>query len=101
MPMKVTLPLQQTSSQQAARANASAASWHRLSSKVKIVTLTLFTVAILFLFLSPFAFMVFTSLKTQDQISIIGAPVWPARPASAEINGEEEELYTVPMNTCV
>jgi multiple sugar transport system permease protein len=98
--MKVTLPLQRESSR-TAPTRSKAVSWYNISSKVKIVTATLFTIAILFLFLSPFAFMVFTSLKTQDQISIIGAPVWPARPASAEINGEEQELYTVPMNTCV
>ena len=55
---------------------------------------------ILFLFLSPFLFMVSTALKTPEQISVMGAPLWPAQPATAEYNGEEVELYTVPMNTC-
>ncbi|MCI0395667.1 MAG: carbohydrate ABC transporter permease [Chloroflexi bacterium] len=74
--------------------------WHTLTLKAKILTVTIITLAILFLFLSPFAFMVFTSLKTQDQISIIGAPVWPARPGVYDYNGEQVEIFTVPMNTC-
>ena len=67
---------------------------------VSIITVTAFTVAVLFLFLSPFAFMVFTSLKTQDQISIVGAPIWPAQPSKYEYNGKEVEIFTVPMSTC-
>ncbi|HRQ41628.1 MAG TPA: carbohydrate ABC transporter permease [Chloroflexota bacterium] len=44
--------------------------------------------------------MVFTSLKTQEQISVIGGPIWPAKPAVHEYNGAQVEMYTVPMNTC-
>ncbi len=62
---------------------------------------TLITLALLFIFLSPFAFMVFTSLKSQSQITSVGSPIWPAESASFEFNGEELEQYTVPMNTCV
>jgi multiple sugar transport system permease protein len=65
-----------------------------------ILTVTGFTLAILFLFLSPFVFMIFTSLKTQDQISIVGAPVWPAQPAKYEYNDKEIEIFTVEMATC-
>lgn len=72
----------------------------RFKEMTKTITVTVFTLAILFLFLSPFAFMVFTSLKTQDQISIVGAPIWPARPAYYDYNGEQVEIFTVPMNTC-
>jgi multiple sugar transport system permease protein len=71
-----------------------------LRKDANIVAVTGFTLAILFIFLSPFAFMVFTSLKTQDQISIVGAPIWPARPTLYEYNGQELEVFTVPMNTC-
>ncbi len=67
---------------------------------VSTVTVTTFTLAILFIFLSPFAFMVFTSLKTQDQISIVGAPIWPAQPSFYEYNGKEVEVFNVPMSTC-
>lgn len=77
-----------------------ATSWHTLRQTGKVFTITILTLAILFLFLSPFAFMVFTSLKTQDQISIIGAPIWPARPALYEYNGKAVEIFDVPLNTC-
>jgi multiple sugar transport system permease protein len=75
-------------------------SWHRFRVGSRVVLVTSLAAAILFIFLSPFAYMVFTSLKTQDQISIIGAPVWPAKPALYEYNGEEIEIFTVPMNAC-
>lgn len=61
---------------------------------------TLLTLAILFIFLSPFAFMVFTSLKTQGQISILGAPVWPAAPTTFDYKGKAVEMFTVPMGKC-
>ncbi|MBX3057228.1 MAG: carbohydrate ABC transporter permease [Anaerolineae bacterium] len=67
----------------------------------KSFSITGTTALLLFLFLSPFAFMVFTSLKTQEQISVIGGPIWPARPAVYEYDGKQVEMYTVPMNTCV
>lgn len=61
---------------------------------------TSLVVAILALFLMPFLFMVLTSLKTPEQISIIGGPIWPAAPASMEYNGKNLEIYTVPLATC-
>jgi multiple sugar transport system permease protein len=67
----------------------------------KTFAVTGFTAAMLFLFLSPFAYMVFTSLKTQGQISELGAPIWPAKAAVYEYNDEELDGYIVPMNACV
>ena len=64
------------------------------------VFVTLLTLAVLFIFLSPFAFMIFTSLKTQGQISIVGAPIWPAAPTTYEYKGEAVEVFTVPMAQC-
>ena len=61
---------------------------------------TTFALAILVIFLAPFAFMVFTSLKTQDQISIVGAPIWPARPSVFDYNGKSVEVFTVPVSQC-
>lgn len=61
---------------------------------------TTLAVAVLIIFLAPFAFMVFTSLKTQDQISIVGAPVWPAKPSTYEYNGKQVEVFTVPLAQC-
>ena len=64
------------------------------------VFVTLLTLAVLFIFLSPFAFMIFTSLKTQGQISIVGAPIWPAAPTTYQYKGKDVEVFTVPMAQC-
>jgi multiple sugar transport system permease protein len=64
------------------------------------VFVTVITLAILAIFLAPFLFMMFTSLKTQDQISIVGAPIWPAQPATFEYKGKKVEVFKVPANTC-
>lgn len=61
---------------------------------------TIFAAAILGIFLIPFVFMIFTSLKTQGQISEIGAPIWPAAQPKYEYNGKELDVFIVPLNTC-
>lgn len=61
---------------------------------------TTLALALLVIFLAPFAFMIFTSLKTQDQITIVGAPIWPARPSVFEYNDKQIETFTVPVGTC-
>ncbi|HSG42689.1 MAG TPA: carbohydrate ABC transporter permease, partial [Anaerolineales bacterium] len=62
--------------------------------------ITLIVAAVLVVFLSPFAFMAFTSLKTQGQISILGAPVWPAAQPKITYNDQEVEVFTVPLAQC-
>ena len=71
-----------------------------LQKNAKVVFITLLAAALLFIFLSPFAFMIFTSLKTQEQITSIGSPIWPGQAATYEYNGQELEGFTVPMNAC-
>ncbi|HEY9526234.1 MAG TPA: carbohydrate ABC transporter permease, partial [Anaerolineales bacterium] len=61
---------------------------------------TALTVAILVIFLAPFLFMIFTSLKTQGQISQLGAPIWPAKAPTYEYNGKAVEMFKVPMSKC-
>ncbi len=61
---------------------------------------TALTVAILVIFLAPFLFMIFTSLKTQGQISQLGAPIWPAKPPTYDYNGKAVEMFKVPMAKC-
>jgi multiple sugar transport system permease protein len=61
---------------------------------------TLLAIAVHIIFLSPFAFMIITSLKTQDQISIVGAPIWPAQPAFYDYNGKKVEVFSVPLGKC-
>jgi len=61
---------------------------------------TLLSLALLVVFLSPFAFMVFTSLKTREQISVVGAPIWPAAQPKYTYEGKEVDVFTVPLNQC-
>src|SRR5215210_2376079 len=78
--------------------NKSAA--HRLRTGLNVAFVTTLAIALLVIFLAPFLFMIFTSLKTQGQISQLGAPIWPAKPTSFEYNGEDLDMYKVPMGTC-
>src|SRR5919108_2065396 len=73
---------------------------HQLRKGLNITFVTALTIAILVIFLAPFLFMIFTSLKTQGQISQIGAPIWPARPPTFEYNGKAVEMFSVPMSKC-
>jgi multiple sugar transport system permease protein len=72
----------------------------QIKNGINATFVTALTIAILTIFLAPFAFMIFTSLKTQDQISIVGAPVWPARPPTYEYNGKQVEVFQVPLAKC-
>jgi multiple sugar transport system permease protein len=71
-----------------------------LRKNIKTVLVTGFTILLLVIFLSPFAFMVSTALKTQAQRTILGGPIWPAAPVSVEYNGAKLDMYKVPANTC-
>ena len=59
--------------------------------------LTSFTVILLALFLSPLLRTLTLSLKSSEQITTIGAPIWPADPATFEWEGEEYDVYLVPI----
>ncbi|MCC7117978.1 MAG: carbohydrate ABC transporter permease [Anaerolineales bacterium] len=71
-----------------------------IKNGVSALTVTAFVFGILAVFLSPFAFMVFTSLKPKEQISIVGSPIWPAAQPKYEHNGEQLDVFTVPLNKC-
>src|SRR5215217_8820076 len=73
---------------------------HRIRTGANITFVTGLTIAILVIFLAPFLFMIFTSLKTQGQISQLGAPIWPAKPTTFEYNGKAVQVYRVPMAKC-
>ncbi len=64
-------------------------------TRATMITVVMLLLALLFLL--PFFNMVFTSLKTTGQMMQPGAPAWPAMPGVFEYNGEELELYQVPM----
>ena len=59
--------------------------------------ITTFTVILLALFLSPLLRTVSLSLKSADQITKIGAPIWPADPGTFEYEGETLDVYLVPL----
>lgn len=61
------------------------------------IGLTLITLLLAFLFLLPFFNMVLTSLSTPTQMMQPGAPIYPAASAMFEYNGEELEIFEVPM----
>jgi multiple sugar transport system permease protein len=73
---------------------------HRIRTGANITFVTGLTIAILVIFLAPFLFMIFTSLKTQGQIAQLGAPIWPAKPPTYEYNGKLVDMFKVPMSTC-
>lgn len=79
------------------RAKSSGVSLHSVRKGFNATVVTVFGLAVLGLYLSPFLFMAFTSLKTQAQITIQGAPIWPAAPAQYDYNGKILDIYTVPL----
>ena len=59
--------------------------------------LTSFTVILLALFLSPLLRTLSLSLKSAEQITSIGAPIWPADPGTFDFDGRTYDVYLVPM----
>ncbi len=73
---------------------------HRVTKGVNVTFITVLTAAVLAIYLAPFLFMVFTSLKTQVQISQLGSPIWPGKPATYDYKGATIDVYKVPISTC-
>ena len=67
-------------------------------SPLRSFILTFFVVALVAAFLSPMVRALTLSLKTSDQISQPNSPVWPADPATFTYQGEDYELFKVPIN---
>src|SRR5689334_3715999 len=72
----------------------------RLTKGLNITFVTALTTAILAIYLAPFLFMVFTSLKTAVQIAQLGSPIWPAKPETYSYKGATIDVYKVPFATC-
>ncbi len=58
---------------------------------------TSITTLLLFAFLLPLAYMVVTSLKSEEMVANIGGPILPKSPATFEYEGQELDMYTVPL----
>lgn len=56
-----------------------------------------FTGFLLFIFLLPLGYMLVTSLKSEQMITNLQAPILPKSPATFEHEGQEFDMYTVPM----
>jgi multiple sugar transport system permease protein len=61
------------------------------------MALTGLALAVLFLFLIPMFYGIVTSLKTDNQLSTIDAPWWPAAEGIFNYEGKDYEIYSVPM----
>ena len=72
----------------------------KLLTGINSTFITALAVGLLGVFLSPFAFMIFTSLKTREQISVVGAPIWPAAQPKFTYNGDQVDVFTVPVAKC-
>jgi len=59
--------------------------------------LLMFALIIIGAYLLPLLYMVTTAFQQPGQSTTPGAPVWPATPQTAEYQGEQLPLYTVPM----
>ena len=70
-----------------------------LKENLKRLGVTSLTVAILVLFLSPFLQMIYTGLSTTEKMTTLGAPSWPAEPATFTYQGQVLEVYRVPTET--
>jgi multiple sugar transport system permease protein len=64
-------------------------------------TMTFITVVILATFLSPMLRVVTTAVKTKEQVSLEGSPVWPALPATFTYQGKDYDVYKVPTEAGV
>ena len=70
-----------------------------VKENLKRLAVTSFAVVILALFLAPFLQMIYIALSTTQQMSALGAPAWPAKPATFTYQGQELEVYRVPTET--
>jgi len=71
----------------------------RTSKKVRegfnSVALTGFSLLVLAIFLMPLVYGIVTSLKTDNQITTLGAPWWPASARTFSYEGQTYEIYKV------
>ncbi len=64
-------------------------------NRINAFFITMVAVAILVVFLMPFLYMIFTSLKTPVQMAAVGAPIWPATNPTVVYGGENTKAYTL------
>jgi multiple sugar transport system permease protein len=62
------------------------------------ILITAVAAIILAAFLSPMLRSAMTALKSQQQMTALGAPIWPADPATIEVDGKSYDIYRVPID---
>lgn len=72
--------------------------WKQFKEKGSITFTTVFTVALLAMFLMPFLYMILTSLKTPIQMQSFGAPIWPAENPTFLFEAGNTGTYSFDVN---
>src|SRR5215203_7239227 len=72
----------------------------KILNGINSTLVTLVALSLIIVFLSPFAFMMFTSLKTREQISVVGAPIWPAAQPKFTYEDKKLDVFKVPVAQC-
>jgi multiple sugar transport system permease protein len=69
-----------------------------LKKTVNEFFVTSFTAILLALFLLPFLYMIFTSLKTTAQMATFGSPIWPGKSIPYVLTDANTGVYTLQVN---
>jgi multiple sugar transport system permease protein len=72
--------------------------WWKFRKKVSPAFITAITIILLGIFLMPFLYMIFTSLKSNAQMTQSGSPIWPGRNPTYLYTGENTQSYTLKVN---
>jgi multiple sugar transport system permease protein len=83
------------------RAVSSSRRRHALTESTKSFIITFIAVVFLAVFLSPMLRLALSAVKTDEQVSALGAPFWPAKSRTFSYQGKELEVYKVPTETGV
>ena len=70
--------------------------WPELREGLAKLAVTGFGLLVLAIFLLPLGYVLSTAFKLDSQMTTIGAPPWPAEPATFTYEGVEYPLYNVP-----
>jgi multiple sugar transport system permease protein len=79
--------------------NASYADLDQATRRFLVASITtLVVLTVLVAYLTPFGYMAITSIKSEAQISDPNRPIVPRSPATIEYEGEELDVYEVPLD---
>jgi multiple sugar transport system permease protein len=82
-----------------ARPSSLARNTYHAKENAKSFTTTFVTAILVASFLLPLLRLALTSLKTDEQVTLQGSPLWPAKPRVMTYDGKEYEVFKVPTDT--